>query len=416
MPPCEPYALELEQVGCQTRQERRRVRSSALSNGLAAQRNHEPETSDLLALTDLGVSEVMTIIERAQDMAAFWNQRRMVQSLAGRRFALVVNDSGWRNTTAFDLGIQAMGGICAHAPLRWDAREDLADLAAYLDNWLDGIVTRAPDLSVIRRLASAARAPVINARTRQNHPCEIARRSGFSSPPTRSYRRHAGWDCFSNIRHSRIVDRGCGGSADQRRSGLSRQVARSRSGGFHTALSYQYRYQRACRCGHHRDRLLAARCRIRTLAGLSNHARTAGQAPPKGRLRALPPGIARQRGVRRRDDAPGMSRDRSQGIPAPTPKMRFWNGHATPVRPARMSDRGSFPDAASGGIPCELFAGHFRVQSTRSVDKFRFCRNVSKVSRLLESRSPEMTLPASCCRLFSTVVNDRHFDSAVRWP
>jgi ornithine carbamoyltransferase len=172
MPPCEPYALELEQVGCQTRQERRRVRSSALSNGLAAQRNHEPETSDLLALTDLGVSEVMTIIERAQDMAAFWNQRRMVQSLAGRRFALVVNDSGWRNTTAFDLGIQAMGGICAHAPLRWDAREDLADLAAYLDNWLDGIVTRAPDLSVIRRLASAARAPVINARTRQNHPCE----------------------------------------------------------------------------------------------------------------------------------------------------------------------------------------------------------------------------------------------------
>lgn len=214
----------------------------------------------------------------------------------------------------------------------------------------------------------------------------------------------------------RIVDRGCGGSADQRRSGLSRQVARSRSGGFHTALSYQYRYQRACRCGHHRDRLLAARCRIRTLAGLSNHARTAGQAPPKGRLRALPPGIARQRGVRRRDDAPGMSRDRSQGIPAPTPKMRFWNGHATPVRPARMSDRGSFPDAASGGIPCELFAGHFRVQSTRSVDKFRFCRNVSKVSRLLESRSPEMTLPASCCRLFSTVVNDRHFDSAVRCP
>jgi ornithine carbamoyltransferase len=127
---------------------------------------------DVLALTDLGVSDVMTIIERAQDMAAFWNQRRMVQSLAGRRFALVVNDSGWRTTTAFDLGIQAMGRICTHAPLRWDAREDLADLAAYPDNWFDGIVTRAPDLSVIRSLADAARAAVINARTRQNHPCE----------------------------------------------------------------------------------------------------------------------------------------------------------------------------------------------------------------------------------------------------
>jgi ornithine carbamoyltransferase len=130
------------------------------------------QARDVLALSDLSGSDVMAIVERAQDMAAFWNQRRMVQSLAGYRLALVVNDSGWRNTTAFDLGIQAMGGICTHAPLQWDTREDVADLAAYLDNWFDGIVTRAPELSVIRSLADAARAPVINARTRQNHPCE----------------------------------------------------------------------------------------------------------------------------------------------------------------------------------------------------------------------------------------------------
>jgi len=130
------------------------------------------KSRDLLALSDLSVSDVMGIIERAQDMAEFWKQRCMVQSLAGRRFALVVNDSGWRNTTAFDLGIQAMGGTCTHAPLRWDTREDVADLAAYLDNWFDGIITRAPELSVIRSLADAAHAPIINARTRQNHPCE----------------------------------------------------------------------------------------------------------------------------------------------------------------------------------------------------------------------------------------------------
>ncbi|MBR1148501.1 ornithine carbamoyltransferase [Bradyrhizobium sp. AUGA SZCCT0431] len=127
---------------------------------------------DLLAISDLNASDAIAIIERAQDLAALWRQRRMVQSLAGRRIVLVVNDSGWRNTTAFDLGIQAMGGICIHAPLRWDTREDLPDLAAYLDNWFDGIVTRAPDLAVMRSLAHSARAPVINARTRQNHPCE----------------------------------------------------------------------------------------------------------------------------------------------------------------------------------------------------------------------------------------------------
>jgi len=127
---------------------------------------------DLLAISDLSAPDAIAIIERAQDMAAFWRERRMVQSLAGRRIVLVVNDSGWRNTTAFDVGIHAMGGICTHAPLRWDTREDLPDIAAYLDNWFDGIVTRAPDLAVMRSLADSARAPVINARTRQNHPCE----------------------------------------------------------------------------------------------------------------------------------------------------------------------------------------------------------------------------------------------------
>jgi hypothetical protein len=53
---------------------------------------------DLVALSDLSCSDVMAIIERSQDMAAFWSQRRTVPSLAGQRFALVVNDGCWRNT------------------------------------------------------------------------------------------------------------------------------------------------------------------------------------------------------------------------------------------------------------------------------------------------------------------------------
>jgi hypothetical protein len=39
---------------------------------------------DLLALSDLRSSDLMSIIERAQDMAGFWSQRRMVQSRSMR--------------------------------------------------------------------------------------------------------------------------------------------------------------------------------------------------------------------------------------------------------------------------------------------------------------------------------------------
>jgi ornithine carbamoyltransferase len=96
----------------------------------------------------------------------------MPKSFEGRRVALIVDDGGWRNTTAFDLGTQAMGGICTHVPASLGGREAIADLAGYLDNWFDMIVVRTPELASLRELAASARAPVINARTRSNHPCE----------------------------------------------------------------------------------------------------------------------------------------------------------------------------------------------------------------------------------------------------
>jgi hypothetical protein len=81
----------------------------------------------------------------------------MPQSLSGKRLALVVNDTGWRNTTAFDLGIQAMGGINVQPPLRWDTREDLRDLAAYLENWFDARFARAEYTLTAGRFRSCCR-------------------------------------------------------------------------------------------------------------------------------------------------------------------------------------------------------------------------------------------------------------------
>jgi ornithine carbamoyltransferase len=51
-------------------------------------------------------------------------------------------------------------------------REDLADLAAYLDNWLDVIVTRAPDLSVIRSTCKRGSRAGQQRPDPQNHPGE----------------------------------------------------------------------------------------------------------------------------------------------------------------------------------------------------------------------------------------------------
>lgn len=127
---------------------------------------------DILALGDLDGADILGMLTRAQELAACWHAREMPQTLAGRRIALVVDDGGWRNTTAFDLGARSMGGLCVHVPIRLNATEAAEDLAAYLDNWFDAVVCRTPELEMLYALSHWAQAPVVNARTRQNHPCE----------------------------------------------------------------------------------------------------------------------------------------------------------------------------------------------------------------------------------------------------
>lgn len=126
----------------------------------------------LLALDGLAPETILALLHRAQAMRDAWAARRMPQALAGRRVALVVDDGGWRNTTAFELGIAAMGGICARAPITLAGKEVVPDLAAYLGNWVDAVAIRTRDLGALQALAAAFPGPVINARTRQNHPCE----------------------------------------------------------------------------------------------------------------------------------------------------------------------------------------------------------------------------------------------------
>ncbi|MNU58207.1 Ornithine carbamoyltransferase [compost metagenome] len=131
-----------------------------------------PPGKDFLEFHDLPADAVFSIIDRAGALAEDWSKATMPQTLKGKRIGLIVDDTGWRNTAAFDLGIQAMGGICVTVPISFNGREDIADLAGYLDNWFDLLIVRTKELSTLRALAAEMRAPVINARTKSNHPCE----------------------------------------------------------------------------------------------------------------------------------------------------------------------------------------------------------------------------------------------------
>jgi len=97
----------------------------------------------------------------------------MPQGLHGQRVGLIAELPGWRNPTALSLGIATMGGTCVSVAARLDGAETVEDLASYMDNWFDLIAVRTPRLSQLQSFAEALKAPAMNLRTNDNHPCEV---------------------------------------------------------------------------------------------------------------------------------------------------------------------------------------------------------------------------------------------------
>lgn len=128
---------------------------------------------DFITFLDFSEAEINSLLNLADTLRDAWHVRQLPQNLKGKSIALIWDAEGFRNRVSFELGIAAMGGVAIQIPGKLDVRESIEDVAAYLDNWFDGIVTRTRTPSHMQRLANAVRIPVFNARTDFNHPCEI---------------------------------------------------------------------------------------------------------------------------------------------------------------------------------------------------------------------------------------------------
>ncbi len=126
----------------------------------------------LLRLNDLSALEIEALAGRAVEMARDFEAEGLRPSLTGKRIGLVVDDGGWRNPAAIDLGMQLLGAHCTEIAASLSGKEVVADLARYFGNWFDLIAIRSPSLELITALAEAADVPIVNLRTRENHPCE----------------------------------------------------------------------------------------------------------------------------------------------------------------------------------------------------------------------------------------------------
>lgn len=98
------------------------------------------------------------------------------QPLKNHMVALIFEKPSTRTRVSFDVGVRQMGGqtmVLSGSEMQLGHGETIADTARVLSRYVDMIMIRTFEESVLQELAEYASVPVINGLTNRSHPCQI---------------------------------------------------------------------------------------------------------------------------------------------------------------------------------------------------------------------------------------------------
>jgi ornithine carbamoyltransferase len=131
---------------------------------------------DLLSIMDLSTEDVREIYDRAFSLKRLWQQRRETPVLRGCSLAMIFEKASLRTRSTFELGIYQLGGTSldlSNLNIGMGTRETVDDIARNLDRWCDLIMIRTFAQTRAETVAREAKAPVVNALTDDEHPCQV---------------------------------------------------------------------------------------------------------------------------------------------------------------------------------------------------------------------------------------------------
>ena len=131
---------------------------------------------DFLDISDLDGFEIESVIDGAAQLKLARNAGQPHQLLAGTTLAMIFEKPSLRTRATFEAGMTQLGGHAidlAQEHLQIGVRETVEDVGRNLCRWVDAIMARVFDHTVLERLAGASTVPVINGLSDQSHPCQI---------------------------------------------------------------------------------------------------------------------------------------------------------------------------------------------------------------------------------------------------
>ncbi len=130
---------------------------------------------DLLTLADLSPAELAHVLDVAEAQKRAWTAGKRNAPLAGKAVAVVLQKPSMRTRISFEVAISRLGAypVMMTGPEGAFSRgETVYDTTKVLERYVDAIVIRTFEQSMLEEMAEVASVPIINALTDDHHPCQ----------------------------------------------------------------------------------------------------------------------------------------------------------------------------------------------------------------------------------------------------
>lgn len=130
----------------------------------------------LLKLSDLSESDIISILNLADQLKFEKKNGIPHPHLAGKSLGMIFQKSSTRTRVSFEVGMYELGGqalFLSPRDLQIGRGEPIEDTARVLSRYLDGIMIRTFEQAEVENLAKYGSIPIINGLTDYAHPCQV---------------------------------------------------------------------------------------------------------------------------------------------------------------------------------------------------------------------------------------------------
>ena len=130
---------------------------------------------DYLALRDYNRAELTVLLDEAEDLKRRWLAHEPHRLLDGRNIAVLFEKKSTRTRISFQAGIASLGATSFYLrpdEMQLSRGEPIKDTARVIDGYCDALVIRTFGQEIVEEYAQYMDAPVINALTDLEHPCQ----------------------------------------------------------------------------------------------------------------------------------------------------------------------------------------------------------------------------------------------------